>query len=171
MAQTAQQLTQVMGASVKKYYEPIADAAEKLAEAKNYTDQQVSANNTPIIDNLTSSDATKPLSAHQGKVLKGFVDELNDLVASDDTSLDTVQEIVAYIKANKSTLDGFGIAAITGLQAELNSKEASFSKNTAFNKNFGNSAGTIAEGNDPRILNAVTGTITVAQSDAAFNPA
>lgn len=36
------------------------------------------------------------------------------------------------------------------------SKENSFAKNTAFNKNFGTSAGTVAEGNDARINNGQT---------------
>lgn len=39
------------------------------------------------------------------------------------------------------------IAQITGLQAELNGKESAFSKNTAFNKNFGTTPNTVAEGN------------------------
>ncbi|MCO6358539.1 beta strand repeat-containing protein [Roseivirga pacifica] len=34
--------------------------------------------------------------------------------------------------------------------------ESSFSKNTAFNKNFGTASGTVAEGNDSRILNGQT---------------
>src|SRR5699024_6093430 len=42
------------------------------------------------------------------------------------------------------------IANVTGLQAALNSKEASFTKNGAFNKDFGTASGTVAEGNDSR---------------------
>lgn len=41
----------------------------------------------------------------------------------------------------------------TATQTALDGKENSFSKNTAFNKNFGTVAGTIAEGNDSRINN------------------
>ncbi|MDI6034842.1 hypothetical protein QLS91_17355, partial [Flavobacterium sp. LB2P84] len=50
----------------------------------------------------------------------------------------------------------------TATQTALNGKQASgsyetaFSKNTAFNKNFGTTAGTVAEGNDSRILNGQT---------------
>ena len=40
------------------------------------------------------------------------------------------------------------------LQQEINEKENAFSKNTAFNKNFGNSAGTVCEGNDPRLADS-----------------
>lgn len=54
--------------------------------------------------------------------------------------------------------------ATSSIQNQLNSKqpnlgfipEPAFSKNTAFNKNFGVIAGTVAEGNDSRILNGQT---------------
>ena len=41
----------------------------------------------------------------------------------------------------------------TATQTALDGKEDSFSKNTAFNKNFGATTGTVAEGNDSRINN------------------
>lgn len=62
-------------------------------------------NITDIVDNLTSTLTNKPLSANQGRVLKGYIDSINTLLSSDDTNLDTLQEIVAYIKANKTNLD------------------------------------------------------------------
>lgn len=62
-----------------------------------------------IIDNLISTDTTKPLSANQGKVLKGYIDALNALVGSDDVNLDTIQEIVTYIKENKSLIESITI--------------------------------------------------------------
>lgn len=46
--------------------------------------------------------------------------------------------------------------ATSSIQTQLNGKENSFTKNTAFNKNFGTTAGTVAEGNDSRILNGQT---------------
>ena len=48
------------------------------------------------------------------------------------------------------------IANVTGLQTALDGKEPSFAKNTAFNKNFGTEAGTVAQGNDSRINNGQT---------------
>lgn len=46
---------------------------------------------------------------------------------------------------------------VTSLVSDLAGKEASIgTKNTAFNKNFGTTAGTVAEGNDSRILNGQT---------------
>ena len=46
------------------------------------------------------------------------------------------------------------IAQITNLQTELNSKEQVFTKNAAFNKSFGTTAGTVTQGNDSRLSNA-----------------
>lgn len=47
---------------------------------------------------------------------------------------------------------------ITDVENQLNDKEPSFSKNTAFNKNFGSTAGTVAQGNDYRLSDARTPT-------------
>lgn len=46
------------------------------------------------------------------------------------------------------------ISSVTGLQTVLDAKENVFSKNTAFNKNFGTSVGTVCEGNDGRLSDA-----------------
>ena len=57
-----------------------------------------------IVDNLTSTDSTKVLSAAQGKILKDLVDLINAAIASNDPSLDTLQEVVDYIKANNASI-------------------------------------------------------------------
>ncbi len=49
---------------------------------------------------------------------------INTLLASDDTTLDELQEIVDFIKTNKTTLDALGISSISGLQTALDAKEA-----------------------------------------------
>ena len=46
----------------------------------------------------------------------------------------------------------------TATQTALNGKENSFTKKTAFNKNFGTTAGTVAEGNDSRLSDSRTPT-------------
>ena len=51
-----------------------------------------------------SQDGTKVLSAKQGNVLKGLIDTINGILASNDASLDTIQEIVDYIKANNASI-------------------------------------------------------------------
>ena len=57
-----------------------------------------------VVDNLLSQDGTKVLSAKQGNVLKGLIDTINGILASNDASLDTIQEIVDYIKANNASI-------------------------------------------------------------------
>lgn len=49
-----------------------------------------------------------------------------------------------------SYLDG----VTSSIQAQINGKEPSFVKNTAFNKNFGSTAGTVADGADARLSNS-----------------
>ena len=48
------------------------------------------------------------------------------------------------------------ISDITNLTTELASKEPVIIKNTAFNKDFGNTAGSVCEGNDTRLSDART---------------
>jgi len=50
------------------------------------------------------------------------------------------------------------VATTAFVQAGLATKEPSFTKNTAFNKNFGTTAGTVAEGNDSRLSDSRTPT-------------
>lgn len=77
---------------------------------------------TDIVDDLTSLSDTKPLSANQGRVLKGFIDNINTLLLSDETNLDTLQEIVNFIELNRDSLDNLSISSIAGLQIALDSK-------------------------------------------------
>lgn len=74
---------------------------------------QITANGVQLVDNLTSDDADKALAAKQGKALKTLIDAvsgkvtaLETLVQSDDTDLDTIQEIVTKIKAVDNVLGG-----------------------------------------------------------------
>ena len=117
-----------------------------------------------IQDVLTSIDTNKPLSANQGKILKGYIDNLNTLVASDDTTLDTIQEIVDFISLNKDTLDALSISSISGLQTALNTKLAILDFTFA---NLGGKPSTIAgygitdgvqEGDTVTLTGEVTGT-------------
>ena len=82
-------------------------------------------NKSDVQNNLTSNGPTadeQPLSAYQGYVLKGYIDTINALLASDNVDLDTLQEVVDFIEANKSTLDSLTISNIAGLQIALDGK-------------------------------------------------
>ncbi|WP_282037211.1 pyocin knob domain-containing protein [Aquimarina algiphila] len=72
-----------------------------------------------VADDLISTVANAALSANQGVVLKGFIDQILSLLNSDDTTLDELQEIVNYIKQNKDDLQNLTIANIAGLPEEF----------------------------------------------------
>lgn len=78
-----------------------------------------------ILDNVTSTDANKALSANQGKILKDLIDGLTallDVDAADKPALDTLREVVNFCQLNEATLSSLGISSIAGLQAALNAK-------------------------------------------------
>lgn len=75
-----------------------------------------------VIDSVESTATDVPLSANQGAVLKGMIDSINGLLSSDDVTLDQLQEIVDYIKTNRTGIDALGITSIAGLQTALDSK-------------------------------------------------
>ena len=90
-------------------------------------------NVSDVVNNLTSTETQKALSAAQGKVLQDTIDAINVLLASDTGTLDTLQEVVDYIVANRGTLESLGIANISGLQAALDGKAASSHTHTTAN--------------------------------------
>lgn len=76
-------------------------------------------NISDIQDVLDSTATDKPLSANQGRILKELINHINQILTSDDTSLDELQEIVNFIKQNKSILNTLSISNIAGLQEAL----------------------------------------------------
>lgn len=97
----------------KGYADDVGD--ETLESAKSYTDSEVSdlkdytdlhkVDKTDVVNNLTDTSTNKPLSANQGRVLKGHIDSILAILQSPDTDLDTLQEIVAYIKSHQSLIE------------------------------------------------------------------
>lgn len=99
---------------------------------------QIIANGVQLVDNLISDDADKALAAKQGKVLKGLIDGLTTKLAgveqvlqSNDTDLDTIQEIVNKIKQVDNVLGGVSTVmdtkkaeAIQAAKDALNTKAA-----------------------------------------------
>lgn len=96
--------------------------ADKINSTAVYTKTELNSllaakvNALDTINNLTSSDTTKPLSANQGKVLKQYIDNINIMLTSDDSTLDDIQEIVNYIKQNKNDLQNLSVENIAGLE-------------------------------------------------------
>ena len=85
----------------------------------------------------------------------GVFEIANRVVINNTT--DTVVEGLAGHQSGKNT-SAHEVSNISGLQAILNEKEYMFSKNTAFNKNFGTTLGTVCQGNDSRLSDSRTPT-------------
>lgn len=113
--------------------------------------------------------------------IKELQDKIDNIPVCDATEIEQnisdIQQDLADIEqaiANIPTFDATEIeqeiaelrTALQTLQTAVNSKEAAFAKNTAFNKNFGTTAGTVSEGNHahsnyaPLASPAFTGTPT-----------
>ena len=92
-------------------------------ERTNYNEIHTNAlRHSDVIDTLLSTGADVPLSANQGKILKGYIDAINTLLQSSNVDLDELQEIVDFIVINKSTLDALSIPSIAGLSDALDAK-------------------------------------------------
>ena len=81
----------------------------------------------------------------------GVFEIANRVVINNTTN--AVVEGLAGHQDEKNT-SAHEVSNISGLQAALNEKEYMFSKNTAFNKNFGTTLGTVCQGNDSRLSDA-----------------
>jgi hypothetical protein len=66
-----------------------------------------------IVNDLTTGGSTELLSAEQGKILKGQVDAINALLASDNVNLDTVQELVDAIETVQASLSSILVNDLT----------------------------------------------------------
>ena len=85
------------------------------------------------------------------------------------SSADTVTEgnDARLSDARTPTAHSHDISDVNGLSTELSGKEPTFSKNSAFNKDFGSSDDTVTEGNDSRLSNSREWTAdTVDQAEA-----
>lgn len=81
-----------------------ADSA--LASAKAYADQQIAAIPTPDVSGqIAAHNAATDAHGDIRLLVEGIATRLNALADSDDTTLDQLSEIVAYIKANKALIE------------------------------------------------------------------
>lgn len=87
------------------------------------------ASGSVVFDGSLDADiaVTIDASAHTHEIahvtgLQAHIDNVNAILTSDDGTLDTLQEIVDFIKLNKGDLDSLGISNIAGLQTALDGK-------------------------------------------------
>ena len=86
----------------KQPQKPTYTASEVGAEASGTADGKVSAHNT-------AGDAHNDIR----ELISGLTQRLNALADSDDTTLDQMSEIVAYIKSNKSLIDAITTSKVS----------------------------------------------------------
>lgn len=86
----------------KQPQKPTYTASEVGAEADGTADGKVSAHNT-------AGDAHNDIR----ELISGLTQRLNALADSDDTTLDQMSEIVAYIKSNKSLIDAITTSKVS----------------------------------------------------------
>lgn len=100
----------------------IAKMYDTVNSLDNYTQIEVDqkVNIDDIVDALDTTYTAKPLSANQGRVLKGLIDNINILLSSDDVTLNELQEVVDFIKLNRDDLETLTTASIAGLDDALN---------------------------------------------------
>ena len=82
--------------------------------------------------------------------------EIANRVAINNTTNEVVEGLAGH--QSEQNTSAHEVSNISGLQAALNEKEYMFSKNTAFNRNFGTTSGTVCQGNDSRLSDARTPT-------------
>ena len=173
---TAGPLTVVTGGQVEvKMTDFVTDRTpaflNKLDKTGDGSDVTVTFTEAATDTDIASSDK---LSILFGKILKRFSTitskfttvegDISDIVDGTTTVANATTAATADKVKNKlSLLSGGGQDTIiydgsTAIAAAMNSSfigaEPAFTKNTAFNKNFGSSAGTVCQGNDSRLSNA-----------------
>ena len=106
-ARSAEHAEQVVGGDFATKTEAQGYANTAESNAKSYTDQQIAAIPTPDVSGQISTHNTNK-EAHNDirNLITGLTNRLNALADSDDTTLDQLSEIVAYIKNNKTLIDG-----------------------------------------------------------------
>lgn len=83
-----------------------AEGAKALAAANAYADQQIAAIPTPDVSGqIGQHNADEAAHPAIRTMITELAARLNALADSDDTTLDQLSEIVAYIKSNKSLID------------------------------------------------------------------
>lgn len=96
------------GNVITSTYETKTDATAKLNEAKSYTDTKTAnlASTSTVDTKITTHNTSTTAHSDIRDLISGLTTRLNTLANSDDTTLDQMSEVVAYIKNNKSLIDG-----------------------------------------------------------------
>ncbi|RKR11613.1 hypothetical protein C8C83_3353 [Flavobacterium sp. 90] len=94
-----------------------------------------------IINDLVSGGSTSLLSAEQGVILQNQINNINTLLASDNSNLNTIQEIVDAIETIQTSLNSILINDLTtgGTTKALTAEMGKLLQNTKVDKSTGKS--------------------------------
>lgn len=87
---------------VKNYAETIGASEQALREAQTYSDRGIALHNT---DPEAHNDIRL--------IIQNLLTKVNDLLDSDDATLDQMSEVVAYIKANREVIESVTISKVS----------------------------------------------------------
>ena len=148
-------------------YDSKGSSTLALDSAKSYTDTKVSGlASTSSVDTKISSHNIST-SAHDDirDLISGLTTRLNALADSDDTTLDQLSEIVAYIKSNKSLIDSITTSKvnvsdiINNLTTNVTNKPLSAAQGVAL-KGLIDALQTVVDGKQNTITGAVSNVVS-----------
>ena len=140
-------------------YLPLINAYVGLSEIRAYSNYSGQSPGFELVN--TIGETTVAFNGNLGRA--NFSGTIEASPATLDTQLATLGQVkgITDFKVDKVTgksliSDSEITRLATVTNQDISGKENAFSKNTAFNKNFGSTAGTVAEGNDSRLNNGQT---------------
>ena len=96
---------QPAGSYLTEESDPTVPAWAKEEKKPSYTAQEVGADPSGTADGLVAAHNTAEAAHNDIRLLiSGLTQRLNDLADSDDTTLDQLSEVVAYIKSNRELI-------------------------------------------------------------------
>lgn len=120
--------------------------------------------NTSDVNKPISTATSTALSGKQANLVSGAnIKTVESLSILGSGNLDITKTMVGL--SNVDNTSDLNKPISTATAAALSGKEPIFSKGTAFNKNFGTAAGTVAQGNHGHDLTSLTGTDNLIEAD------
>lgn len=97
-------------AYVDAFFDQYGNALRALADEDGLSIKNGYVKKSQIVDNLYTTASNQPLSAYQGSVLKGLIDQLSNYIytGAANTSIDRLAEVFAFLAGHDDdeTLDG-----------------------------------------------------------------
>lgn len=120
--------------------------------------------NTSDVNKPISTATSTALSGKQATLVSGSnIKTVESLSILGSGNLDITKTMVGL--SNVDNTSDLSKPISTATATALSGKEPAFAKNTAFNKNYGTTAGTVSQGNHTHALTGITGTDNLVEAD------